>query len=40
MDIQEQIKQELKRVMSVLGQEVSDAEIVLSTISKLANLAF
>ncbi|MGN1242817.1 MAG: arginine--tRNA ligase, partial [Candidatus Enterosoma sp.] len=30
MDIQEQIKQELKRVMSVLGQEVSDAEIVLS----------
>ena len=30
MDIQEQIKQELKRAMSVLGQEVSDAEIVLS----------
>ena len=30
MDIQEQIKQELKRVMSVLGQEVSDGEIVLS----------
>ena len=30
MDIQEQIKQELKRVMSVLGQEVSDSEIVLS----------